>query len=237
METKTDLIVHEEEGMALSIPRTNLNVLIEQRKLLKEFIKSQLTEGIDYGRFGKAKKDSLLKPGAEKLRQLFNLGTRKVDSSKTETPEFVSYSYTFEIYSLRTGKVFAQCEGIANSTEQEYWTESPMRFANSISKIAQKRADVGATISATGASDFFTQDMEDMATPYPPIPSPPRERFGTDIGPDIGNTVITFGKYKGQRLGDVPKRELEDYAAYLAKQEDVQLFVQDFINDVTAYLG
>jgi len=161
--TSTDLVVIEDatEGLPL-ITKHNLSVLHEQRKLFKEFIKDQLVEGSDYGRYGQAKKDSLLKPGAEKLRRLFSLGSRIIDCVKTETTEYVSFAYTFEVYSIKTGKVLAQCIGSANSVEQRHWEIEPLKFANTISKIAQKRADVGATISATGASDFFTQDMEDV---------------------------------------------------------------------------
>lgn len=38
---------------------------------------------------------------------------------------------------------------------------------NTIMKMAQKRAFVGATLLATGASEFFTQDLEDMQTDAP----------------------------------------------------------------------
>ena len=37
-----------------------------------------------------------------------------------------------------------------------------MSMKNTIMKIAQKRAFVGAMLLATGASEFFTQDIEDM---------------------------------------------------------------------------
>jgi len=48
-----------------------------------------------------------------------------------------------------------------------YWTqrvENPdvIGLQNTIQKMAQKRAIVGAVLLATGASEFFTQDVEDM---------------------------------------------------------------------------
>ena len=46
---------------------------------------------------------------------------------------------------------------------------------NTLLKMAQKRAHVGATINATSASEFFTQDVEDTGTteePTTPQPAP-----------------------------------------------------------------
>ena len=41
---------------------------------------------------------------------------------------------------------------------------------NTVQKIAQKRAYVGACLSATGASQYFTQDMEDLPHEERPVP-------------------------------------------------------------------
>jgi hypothetical protein len=40
--------------------------------------------------------------------------------------------------------------------------DNPMSFKNTLQKMAQKRAFVGAILIATGASEFFTQDLEDL---------------------------------------------------------------------------
>lgn len=41
--------------------------------------------------------------------------------------------------------------------------DNPADYYNTVLKIAKKRAQVDATLTATAASDFFTQDLEDMA--------------------------------------------------------------------------
>lgn len=48
-------------------------------------------------------------------------------------------------------------------------------LANTILKMAQKRAHVAATLNATGASRIFTQDIEDMDLGDRPAPSQPRQ--------------------------------------------------------------
>jgi hypothetical protein len=67
--------------------------------------------------------------------------------------------------------------------------DDPYTLANTILKMAQKRAHVAATLNATGASRIFTQDVEDMGdlvgsaappprqeSPQPPRQAQPRER-------------------------------------------------------------
>jgi hypothetical protein len=51
---------------------------------------------------------------------------------------------------------------------------------NSVIKMAQKRALVGAALAATSASTLFTQDVEDMA---PAVPEPAGPKFG-DVAMD-----------------------------------------------------
>jgi hypothetical protein len=54
----------------------------------------------------------------------------------------------------------------------------PADIANTINKMAQKRSYIAATLPAVNASEFFTQDMEDIidaeVTPVPPTPEPAR---------------------------------------------------------------
>jgi hypothetical protein len=71
--------------------------------------------------------------------------------------------------------VIAECEASCNSQEKKYKErfvkkdngarvkeETPIYdILNTLQKMAQKRAIVGAVILAVGGSDFFTQDIED----------------------------------------------------------------------------
>lgn len=138
----------------------------------------------DYGVIPGTKKKTLLKPGAEKLLKLFGLGARVRLADKTIDKEanFAIFSYRAEVYHLRSSVIIAECEGSANSQEVKYkertvWRkkklpngkeisestkeETPIfDVLNTLMKMAQKRAMIGATITATAASDYFTQDME-----------------------------------------------------------------------------
>jgi len=80
----------------------------------------------------------------------------------------------------------------------------PYELVNTLQKMAQKRAHVAATLIGTGASQFFTQDMEDLTVdapairteqPEPKQPKPkqrkqynqPTEHIITDIKDVVGN--------------------------------------------------
>lgn len=155
------------------ITKSDLDQTFERRKLLKEFISSQMRENIDYGIIPGTNQQSLLKPGAEKLSQLFGLATRIVGRDKEVDlhQNFAMFTYTIETYHIRTGQVIAQCEGSCNSHERKYRTRTVKGakeetqvgdILNTLMKMAQKRAYVGTIIQATGASDFYTQDIDDL---------------------------------------------------------------------------
>lgn len=146
--------------LAILTPQ-NLKMLSEQRKLFLDFVKSQMISGVDYGRFGQARKDTLLKPGAEKLLRLFGLGFRISKEEDRFEDSFILCSRKIEVYSLRTGRILSECQGSANSTEPQYKGRQALSILNTLQKMAQKRALVGAVLSATGSSEIFTQDMED----------------------------------------------------------------------------
>jgi hypothetical protein len=142
----------------------------------------------DYGTIPGTKKSCLLKQGAEKMLKLFQMGCRfkLVDKEIDRHANFAMFTYKAEIYSLRSPDIIiAECDGSVNSQEVKYkertsWedvldkkgaktgrreqkkVETPIYdVLNTLMKMAQKRAMIGATILATGASEYFTQDMLD----------------------------------------------------------------------------
>lgn len=167
-------------GSNLPVTKADLNAFGEQRQMLTEFVAKQLRREVDFGVVPGTPKPSLFKPGAEKLNRLFGLGCRYTLTDKMIDIQgnFALFTYKCEIYHLKTGNVIAESEGTCNSQEKKYkerkvWKKEGGRnvqsveptpvadILNTLMKMAQKRAYVGATIQATGASDFFTQDLED----------------------------------------------------------------------------
>lgn len=167
IEVKTTELAPLAEVTNLSVNLTEraMVAMQEQRKQLGEFVRSQLKEGIngDFAKIPGTPKPSLLKPGAEKLANLFKLGSRIIDRQREIDREagFAMFTYTLEIFHIPSGAVISQCEGSANSEEKKNKNKTFADQLNSLGKMAQKRAYVGGVIMAVGASDFFSADTDD----------------------------------------------------------------------------
>lgn len=152
----------EQRPTALALTREGVAELNQHRALLMEFVNKQLKQGVDYGVVPGTPKPSLYKPGAEKLRTLFSLktDTRLSDKEIDRPGNFIQYVYRTEV-SDKNGRLLVALEGSCNSKERKYISRSIYDMDNTLRKMAQKRSFVGAVMLATGASDFFTQDIDD----------------------------------------------------------------------------
>lgn len=160
-------VVPPHEGPIEMLP---IAAVAEQFARLQGFVKSQMKEGVDYGVIPGTKKNSLLKPGAEKLLNLHALACKlEIVTSETMVDwkqPFFNYCYRASVYNPRTGQVLATADGACNSEEKKYRNTyekggDPRDLVNTFMKMAQKRAMVGATLMACRASDIFTTDLED----------------------------------------------------------------------------
>lgn len=171
-----------------------------QMKLLQDFIKGQMEEGVDFGKVEGIDKPTLLKPGAEKLDNIYGFSAQYDLVNETWDWEKGFFAFTFRcrVINKRTGVVEGEALGHANSKEAKYryqwvfeWNvpedqraglksrvlqkgnykgkrqyrvenTDPYTLVNTLLKMAQKRAHVGATLAATRTSGIFTQDVEDM---------------------------------------------------------------------------
>jgi len=264
IDIKSEIATRDSRG-GLPLTQGDVDRMKEQRRLLKDFMSSQLKQGIDndYAVVPGCKKPSLLKPGAEKLLRLFNLGCRVRLSDKEFdlAGNYAEFTYRCEVYNLATGIVIAECEGSASSQEVKYkerrvWRETgkknpegrPIKeqtneitpisdVSNTLKKMAQKRAIVGAAILATGASDFFSQDI-DSEKDAEAIGAKARQE-GPKPNPPAGGApyVLPFGKFKGMSCADVPAEDLKSYREYLGKQPELSAMGKEVCAAIDAFLG
>lgn len=225
-------------SLSVRVTQNSLAELGEQRKLLKTFINKQLTRDIDYGIIPGTPKPSLYKPGAEKIANIFQLGSRVVKTDRVidVANNFAMFEVTVEVFHLPTGKPISQCVGVCNNHEKKYkerakygkndrgqrefigMEETPFAdVLNTLSKMAQKRAYVGAVIIATGASDYFTQDLtEGDDLPKEPGSTAPKPAPQSKPVSNPGDYVVKFGqKYKGQTLDQMGREEIVSFRAWL----------------------
>lgn len=159
------------------------------RDMMRAVLKEDVDFGVIPGT---GTKPSLLKPGAEKLLQWFGFGhaTERSEVERDADGARVGVTYRCTVTkAMQDGRVVtvATCEGYAGYDEDRFYTTAEQaaekekanarRYKrdvnlakcveyrapwNSVIKMAQKRALVGAALQATSASTLFTQDIEDM---------------------------------------------------------------------------
>ncbi len=207
----------------------------EEARLLVEqvdaLIAGVMRDGTDYGTIPGTPKPSLYKAGAERLAMFFGLGSVVELMDKTE-----DYQGGFFAYTVRVGVGPIDNEGVVrpiqwsigscNSMESKYRKlvqyGKAADLPNTLQKMAQKRAFVGAVLMATNSSDRFTQDVEEM----------PREAFGGKSDDDKplmppvkrpaktgapGDFLMTFGKHAGKSLSEIAA-ENPGYLPWLLNQ-------------------
>jgi hypothetical protein len=253
MENLSVVHVKDQDLAAQFSPIFTTDSALQRYQQFKDFVRGVLKEGVDFGKVPGSEKDTLLKPGAEKLCTFFGLTPRYIPekiiedwSGQEHGQPLFYYRYKCQLFrgDFQMGEGIGSCssweakyryrwvdeatvsrlgldkktlpirggmvsefEFAINKAETagqygkpaEYWNNwkraiedgsarriqkakkdgstSPAYemnatfyrvpnadFAdiiNTVQKIAQKRSYVAATLSATNASDYFTQDIED----------------------------------------------------------------------------
>jgi hypothetical protein len=159
---------------------------------IREVTKAALREGVDYGVIPGTDRPALLKPGAEMLLLAAGLG---FTITRLDDDDYVAHAGVTYRCSVRRGDiVIAECDGYAGYDESRYYRsaedseKAERAFAkkdrrppredkfveyrapwNTILKMAQKRALVGAALNAVAGSGLFIGDGDDSE----PAPTPP----------------------------------------------------------------
>lgn len=218
----------------MGVSTNDVKAISAHLSVIKEFVSSELRQGLDndYGMIPGTKKKVLFKPGAEKLMRLFHLRSEIECVEKIVRPEenFAMFTYKASVIHIKTGTVVAQCEGVCNNHEDKYrekavWnqgkkigTESVnvMNILNTLMKMAQKRAIVGAVILATGASDYFTQDEEEITYQNTPKTVDNSKFVDVNAKPTgLAGYVIEVGKHKGKSFQELGVEELTKYLNWI----------------------
>lgn len=181
-----ELVIQNSE-MSLSA-----NDIIAQKKSIQHVMKSVMIQDVHYGVIPGCPKPSLYQPGAEVLAMTFRLAPSYIVEDIGVAGEFaVRATCTITTTSgIFLGSACGQastsetkyawrssvCDGEFDSTPEnmrrELWKRdgsrtkqvrtNPADLANTITKMAQKRAFVAAIRQVTAAGDIFAQDLEDL---------------------------------------------------------------------------
>ena len=125
----------EDDGMSL-VPTfaVTLEQASRQVKELQQFVRSLMVEGEDYGTIPGTQKPTLLKPGAEKLCNIYGLTPTVEVTSRHEDWDgpFFAYEVKVSLVSRRTGGVVAEGVGSCNSKERRYRNQDTYTIVNCV---------------------------------------------------------------------------------------------------------
>ena len=167
---------------ASALPPFSPAEIRKRASVLHEIMRGVMKEGTHYGTVPGTPKPSLWKAGAEVLCMTFRLAPMLESRVTADDPE-TEWAYTgrkrdgttvagtcvgfFEVESVCTihsvaGEVLSRCSARCNNRETKYRSLPLYEIRNTILKMSEKRAFVSAVLMATGASDIFTQDIEEF---------------------------------------------------------------------------
>jgi len=170
-----------------------------RRRDFNEWVNTQLHENIDFGKVPGTDKPTLLKPGAEKILQLYgcSVETETTHREQDITTGYLNIEVAARAVSIQTGMVVGVGLGSCSTYESKYrwrwenwkdkrngppadqgWEQASGKWGaywrrrtenrdlfdqwNTVLKMAKKRALVDLALTISGASEKFTQDVEDM---------------------------------------------------------------------------
>ena len=200
-EMTIERIENQGELVALSVAEVQARV-----RRIQEIKKSVMKEGEHYGRIPGTSKDCLYKSGAEQLLMTFKIAT-SISVEDLSGPDERRYrvkvkglaqggdvlgdgigecSTSESKFKWRTAVSDAEFAATPEDKRRIKYERSrtinqvrtaPEDLANTVLKMAKKRALVDMCLTVTAASDLFTQDVEEQGSPLPvaassPIPAP-----------------------------------------------------------------
>ena len=187
--------------------------MMEQMRLkrdeLEQIIHNALQPEVDYMILDN-RKFCLLKAGAEKLSDYYGYTVRYqlVQASANHVTEHALYIVKAILKSWQTGEDIAEGLGLASSQEEKYEGLDSMEVANTVLKMAKKRAYVDAVITAVGGSFLFTQDLEEKRTESASAGNQNRNNYSQKQNFSYQTNPSThYGKNNPRNYGNENKRQ------------------------------
>lgn len=237
-----------------AMPPFSVSDIRKRTHAIQEVMKGVMKDGTHFGTIPGTPKPSLWKAGAEVLCMTFRLAPLLESRVTVDDPE-AEWSYTsfkrdgnivtgtcigyFEVEATCTmtgmnGETFSRCSARCCSREAKYRSLSLFDIRNTVLKMAEKRAFVSAVLMATGASDIFTQDLEDFpelmeSAVSKPMKVHPRPASPTvELKPGVGLTPKREAwLFRAVQEANLPKEALERCLEFLrsaASPSEVKAF-------------
>ena len=135
-------------------------------------VQKTLKKDHDYGVIpGTGSKPTLLKPGAEKILMLMGLTSEYEVIEKVQDYDRGFFAFTVKCTLSKSDIKVTEGVGHANTREKRYVSgrqQDAYTLANTVLKMAKKRAQVDAVLTVASLSEIFTQDLEDLDDGFSP---------------------------------------------------------------------
>lgn len=157
----------------------------DNRKALMQWVRASLKSGVDYGTInigGRPSKESLWKPGAEKICGM--LGLRAIFPTLPDYEKAAISGQPIVNIILRCHLLDAQGNIVADGVGARN-VEKERGDLNKALKMAEKSALIDATLRCAGLSEIFTQDIEDINLSEQPAPLWPSKQVRDDTSARI----------------------------------------------------
>lgn len=186
------------------LPPFTVQEIRKRVSMVQSVMKEVMRENTHYGTIPGTPKPSLWKPGAEVLCLTFRLAPLLESRVVHDDPE-IEWGYHqvkrdslsegttigyFEVEASCTiqsidGQVLSRCSARCCNREAKYRGLGLFEVRNTVQKMSEKRAFVSAVLMATGASDIFTQDLEDIPELVEPVRSVPVQPESRPVSPSM----------------------------------------------------
>lgn len=232
----------------IAAPKDVLVAQEETRALIKEALKPDR----DYGLIKGTQRETLFKAGAERIILAFGcfaqfrVVEKEIDHDRVnayakkgkEETSLGLYRYVVEcqIVNRANGEIVGSFIGSCSSMESKYISR-PRDSENTIVKMAEKRALVGAALTTYGLSDQFTQDLEEGGTAPAEEKAPVKTVFTLDEAAAFPFPFKRGTAMHGKPLGDLPTGALVSIQGWIReKQQEDETFHQDTLAAINVVL-
>jgi hypothetical protein len=237
-----------------AMPPFNVTDIRQRIQAVQEVMRGVMKEGTHYGTIPGTPKPSLWKAGAEVLCLTFRLAPI-LESHVVADDLECEWAYTatkrdgsfvhgncvgfFEVEATCTisnlsGEPLSRCSARCNNREGKYRSLSLFEIRNTVLKMAEKRAFVSAVLMATGASDIFTQDLEDlpeMVRPQSKVKVPEKKPQAPTQNAVSLSSKREAWVIRAAQEAKVPGEALDRCLAYLRSSES--RIVKEFFDELS----
>ena len=208
-------------GVIDGVDVQQVQATIQKIANFQAIVQKTLKDGHDYGVIPGTQKPTLLKPGAEKILMLLGLTSEYELTERVQDYDKGFFAFTVKCILSRGDLKVTEGIGHANTREKRYTSgkqPDPFSLANTVLKMAKKRAQVDAVLTVASLSEVFTQDLEDMVggTPNTP-PRTPKPTSGAGMSEAQHNFAMKLAAHFERNESRRPEWIAAKYGVNIAR--------------------